>query len=454
MLKQAQLTKISHANSTSIVDEPGILSTPFYIFLGIIHVFIGLLAYQRPIFATLHAFVTIAIGIWVAMMPYPMTKVANAAAYIAGTELLWRMTGASVFWEIGKYGVILIALLALFRMRVRQIPVVLFLFGLFLLPAVFPVLMTFDLAQIHGRLSNDATGPAAIVLTAWFFSQITLSNVEVRNLLLWLALPVASIAAIVTFSLFTSNISWTFESNFAASGGYGPNQVSTALGLGATALVLLVLVFSNRLRLNDLVIFLGLSLWIISAAFITFSRGGVITSLIAIVAALFVSWKNFRSSSDILRVLFWILIMLSIFTLFIWPYFVQLTGDKIVERYNLAEDTSGTNRVNIAQHEIELFLQHPLSGVGIGNAGGSHTEYTRLLAEHGILGLLILLLYPLIFSRNYFRLKNQPSLQMLAVGVMVWGLAYMLHSQTRTVAPAFMLGIAFANFNNDQAHED
>src|SRR2546430_7771451 len=42
-------------------------------------------------------------------------RVVYAAAYIAGSEVLWRMCGAAVFWESGKYAVILIFAIALAR---------------------------------------------------------------------------------------------------------------------------------------------------------------------------------------------------------------------------------------------------------------------------------------------------------------------------------------------------
>jgi hypothetical protein len=66
------------------------------------------------------------------------------------------------------------------------------------------------------------------------------------------------------------------------------------------------------------------------------------------------------------------------------------------------------DRKELAKEEINLFVKNPLVGVGVGNGNqirkikfgsnvNSHDELTRLLAEHGSLGLIniiILMSYP------------------------------------------------------------
>src|SRR5690606_28387936 len=75
-------------------------------------------------------------------------------------------------------------------------------------------------------------------------------------------------------------------SNFATSGGFGPNQVSTALGIGMLVLTLRLFTKSPGLLLKIINIVL-LSL-VSYRAIVTFSRGGVIAAFMTIAAFLVV----------------------------------------------------------------------------------------------------------------------------------------------------------------------
>ena len=55
--------------------------------------------------------------------------------------------------------------------------------------------------------------------------------------------PIIGVASLAVFSLATTEAEFGSNSNFAGSGGYGPNQVSCMLALGA---VLAVLLFLNE----------------------------------------------------------------------------------------------------------------------------------------------------------------------------------------------------------------
>src|SRR3954470_24884632 len=65
------------------------------------HVPIAILMKQVPTLATIHALLVVILGLfWGAKGQ--IERVAYLGAYIAGSDVLWRMCGAQVFWEMGK----------------------------------------------------------------------------------------------------------------------------------------------------------------------------------------------------------------------------------------------------------------------------------------------------------------------------------------------------------------
>src|SRR5689334_16723392 len=63
-----------------------------------------------------HALGVLALGVWWATLGRRPAWAVAAAAYIAGAEILWRMTGTGLFWEFGKYSASLILLLVFLRL--------------------------------------------------------------------------------------------------------------------------------------------------------------------------------------------------------------------------------------------------------------------------------------------------------------------------------------------------
>ena len=98
--------------------------------------------------------------------------------------------------------------------------------------------------------------------------------------------PVVMVLSVATWSTLTAeDLEFTTESNFAVTGGFGPNQVSALLGLGS--LLCLLLAFQRRGPVF-LVILTTLGVWTTWAVFLTFSRGGVYSLIAAGTALLFV----------------------------------------------------------------------------------------------------------------------------------------------------------------------
>src|SRR5258708_38503521 len=114
-------------------------------------------------------------------------------------------------------------------------------------------LTTLDLPAAQEALSFSLSGPLALGIAAWFFSNVKMSSVDFKQFWLLLMAPVASIGFIVFSASFLGGpINWTNNSNIASSGGFGPNQVSAALGLAAFA-AWLVLIYARPDNLMRLV---------------------------------------------------------------------------------------------------------------------------------------------------------------------------------------------------------
>ena len=115
--------------------------------------------------------------------------------------------------------------------------------------------------------------------------------------------------------------------------------------------------------------------------------------------------------------------------------------------------TSG--RTEIIRTDVEMWYDHLVLGVGPGNSArmrpkygwysvAPHTEYSRLLSEHGILGLIFTLLiigYPLVMVCD----RRQPVFKRAVLAAFVmFSLTVMMHSATRLFATTMLYGIGWA----------
>src|SRR4051794_7125497 len=68
----------------------------------LIHIPFGVLVYKSSVLAYLHGLTALSVGLYYALSRKG-THVAYVGAYIAGAEVLWRMSESSIVWEFGKY---------------------------------------------------------------------------------------------------------------------------------------------------------------------------------------------------------------------------------------------------------------------------------------------------------------------------------------------------------------
>jgi O-antigen ligase len=275
---------------------------------------------------------------------------------------------------------------------------------------------------------------------------------EFLNVLLFLGLPIISMTCYLF--LYTPSLKSVLSgtgSNFATSGGFGPNQVATILGLG-------MFIFSVRFFMTSKTLFFKMiNLVLISAiafrGIITFSRGGVLTGLIMI--ALFTGLYFLRLKSNLKGRLIAYIGIIALGAVLIWGISSSSTDGLIDKRY-ANQDATGreksdvsTGRSSLFLFELEAFKEHPFFGVGVGKLkelrfekegvmAASHNEMSRILGEHGSFGLaafLILLLTPLVY-----RLENNQNI--FAYSFLVFWLLTINHSAMRIAAPAFLYGFS------------
>jgi hypothetical protein len=235
------------------------------------------------------------------------------------------------------------------------------------------------------------------------------------------------------------------SSNTETSGGFSPNQVSAILGFAVLLLALHLLTGRTGALLGAAL--LALLLLFGSQSAMTFSRGGLYlaASGAAVASIYLLRDRVFR------RRLFLGAMLVGAGALFIViPRLVSTTGGAIVERFS---STYTTGRLEIAESDIYTWLNHPLAGVGPGEAKNararffrpeaSHTEFTRLVAEHGVFGLAAVICLIALMWRAIAR-PGPPVSKALRAAVLTWGVLFMSIYGVRLAAPAFAFGMSFA----------
>jgi hypothetical protein len=415
-----------------------------------LHVPLGLMIGKHSKFGTLYAAAAFGLGLIAAFMPRRPEFVACAAAYLTSASVYLRMRAAPFLpWEFGKYAVIALLVLALvFTVRIRRPMLPLAYFGL-LLPSIFLTLSSaLPSEEMREQLSFNLAGPLALAVAVLFFSSVRFNPAQFRWIAICLLAPTVSIATVAAKSLEQALADPEFEfyggsSNAATSGGFGPNQVSAILGLGMVAIFLYLIAGKPKrfTTLTMLVVFLFLT----RQCLITLSRGGMYMALGSIGAA---SVFLVRDPVYRKRLAAGIVVVGAIVALVVIPRLQEITGGVLLSRY---ENTGGTGREDLMRGDLESWASSPLFGVGPGMGGANrlkfytvataHTEYTRMLAEHGVLGLVSLLLMGLIALRALRDPKSDRA-RAITAAFLAYALLFMIVDATRLAAPSFAFGLA------------
>ncbi len=415
--------------------------------LLVLHALLGPLMLISPAVAILHMGVLTLFGIWWSALSPRTENVTWICAYIVGAEVLWRMVGTSFFWEFGKYSIIAFLLLTMVRTGKLSGAFLPFLFFALLLPSSILPTANMDSEELRKQISFNLSGPLALAVCTWFFWQVTFSAEQLQRMFLALICPIVSIASIALFGILANaKLSFNNSSNFATSGGYGPNQVSAVLGLGALAAFLWL--FNKNVSRSLKITLLVTAIFLLAQSALTFSRGGLYAAgTAAILASLYlIRDRRLRAQFALGAVAVFVVV-----NFLVLPQLDQFTTGALSKRFS---DTRMSGRDRIIIDDLEVFNEHMLFGVGPGqaklfrqghNKAAAHTEFSRLLAEHGVFGLAALLLM-LGLAWRHFRRAQTPPAKAIVVALTVWSFLSMASVAMRTVAPAFLFGLSAAMF--------
>jgi nitrate reductase NapE component len=409
----------------------------------LLHVPLGIVmwAFPSPIIATVHALLTVAVGVNFALTrPKDDPAVLWVAAYIMAADVAWRASDARVFYEYAKYGVCLVFILPFLRPSARmRIPVAPLIYFVFLLPSTLLNFNIPDFEEIREELSTGLSGPLVVAVSAFYFSNIRLEKRNISRMMLIALAPIVASAAMSTYGTVTAdNLGFhSTVANFEASAGFGPNQMSNMLSLGAVFCWFLLLDTNTPRSFRYPLI--AIMLWLIGQGMLTFSRGGIYATLLSIAVStpLILAVQNNRGRSRIIRIL---AIMIVLFPLVV----IQLdefTGGALFSRFS---STALSRRDELANTQIELFKQWPIAGVGPTRSmeERSHLELTRVAAEHGLIGLSGVAILMIELGRRIWRMpKSQEKAWIL--GLVIYGIFVTFQSAFRNAMPAFLIAMAW-----------
>lgn len=424
-----------------------------YIGLVLIHIVLGFLIFLNSKISVPYQYAILSLGLLILLYSQDKeNQVLYICGYIVGSEVLLRMTGGALGYEIAKYSITIFMLIGIYfsGFSKNSFPYWIFLF--LLLPGVIYATEVLNLeSSIRKSIGFNISGPVCLGVSSVYCYQRKISLKQIENILLVILLPI--ITTVIYMFFYTPNIRSVVtdtNSNFETSGGFGPNQVSTILGLGLFLIFVRVVFYSKSKKL--LIINVALLMFIAFRGIVTFSRGGMICSVIMIALLLVVLFKVTKRSAKVKII--WTVIGSFIAFILIWGYSSFQTNGLINKRYS-NQDAAGrikqsrlSGREEIMENEIKIFLENPLFGVGVGKAKedrvndlgtsiASHSEITRTLAEHGTLGvasLLILLITPLalyINNRYHIYLLSFYTFWLLTIN----------HAAMRLAAPAFVYAL-------------
>lgn len=428
--------------------------TSQYLKFVIIHLLIGLAVFLVPSISKVYAVTIILVGFrYVILRKNANNEALYVAAYIVGAEVFLRMTQGNFFEQFAKYGVIGVLIIGMMYRGFSKNATLYWIFGLLLIPGVVLSFFTLNFeTDIRKAITFNIIGPITLMISAIYCYQRRISFDQIKRIIDMLAYPL--IATVVYMYLYTPSVKdvvTNTESNFETSGGFGPNQVSTILGLGIFLFFVKIVLISKTAWIRNINILFFVI--ITFRGIVTFSRGGVIAGLVMIiivVVLLLFYTKSYVKSK---------IIMLVVFGLFalsgIWAYSSIQTSGLIDKRY-ANQDARGrekasklTGRERLIESEFNMFLDNPIFGIGVGKNkeyrlettgidAASHNEITRMLAEHGmfgLFGLIILLITPMVLYLN-----NKQNI--FVFSFVVFWLLTINHAAMRLAAPAFVYALS------------
>jgi len=422
--------------------------------LSIIHLVLGFVVSNYQFIATYWGYGILLYGILhIIRYKNRFEEASIFSAYIVGLEVILRTVGASVLWEFGKYASILLFITGILvegakHLRINTLSV---LYILCLLPSIY-LIPDNGFNQFRMAVSGNLSGPLCLFFSFLYFRRKIFQSYHLINLFKALILPICSqIGLIIARAPSYNNLTFSSEANFHLSAGYGPNQVSTLLGVGII-IIGITKIFEMKIYTYNIYDYIFASVSI-GLALLTFARGGVLAPLFAIFVAIIISLRFKKENIKVTKYMYLILIILAL------SYFASILTQGLIESRYMALADMGvgqgplTGRTKIMAIDLNIFMNNPIMGVGpgaahhlryeygYGAAVAAHSEFTRMLAEHGIFGLISIFSITALSIFEYY--KRDKTNKVLLACFSTFSLLTMFHSAFRIALAGYIYGLSY-----------
>lgn len=399
----------------------------------------------------------------------PVSMYISLIVYVIAFEIIARMSGASPFipYEMGKYLLFLLLIGGILKYKTTELPA--FWMVILLIPGIL-IQKSTDVTFLD--IIFNFMGPLNAALAILFFKGKRVSKTMILH---YLRLMIYPMVAVFFFAIFRTpdieEAEFSLTANSAVSGGFGSNQVSTGLGLAA----FFVFVFwINRWRLTGSRTFdTGMLIFFTIQGLLTFSRGGMMTGFLGVVVVLY-----YLRKATVAQIRRYNLVrigkyLIPAFILILGSFFLvnRLTNGLLFLRYQ--GETSGTfagtkekdlntitsGRLDIFLGDLELWADHPITGVGVAASRYmrekmtgvvAHVELSRLLAEHGIFGFIYFLILT-YYGFKAVRSSPNPAIAGLLFALFAVGLFTSFHAAMRTFVSPLMIGLSMLTIKENKS---
>ena len=397
------------------------------------------------------------------------------ALYLMGLEMVYRMAGAPFSWELGKYVSILILLIGVMVGRRKYISWTFVLLLILIIPAIF-FSENDNPERLRKMIMFNISGPLSLVCSGFYFYCRPIYESDYIKQIKFSFLPAFTTCAALSVMANIADLEFiSLQSNVEAAGGFGANQVSTVLGW-FILLGLLLKFNQNKITpygwLDWVVLF-----YLLLRAFLTFSRGGVMGAVLALVGSIAVLYFSSAAFKVRLKKLAPYILLGLAFLVGVFFIANSITKGMLMFRYRGfttnemklgAKEHSGsmlTGRGEIMEGDYHAFLTSPLFGVGVGmgekfraafygHAVAAHTEFARLLSEHGTFGILFMLLGMIFLPvRHFFREKGLIA-RYFFIAFYLIGMFTMFHAAMRLALPGILFGASFMHIVRDEKEDE
>ncbi|WP_281322642.1 O-antigen ligase family protein [Flavobacterium aestivum] len=425
-----------------------------YIYLILFHAFLGALVYVLPIISKVYTLIIFVFGVYyIVKKKNKNNEVLIMSAYVVSVEVLLRMTDGVILSEFGKYSILIFMFLGMIYSGFSKNAFLYWVFLTLLIPGIIISILSMNFeTDLRKAIAFNISGPVCLGISSIYCYQRKIAFDRLKGVITTFSLPLVSI--VVYLFLYTPSVRDVVtgtQSNFETSGGFGPNQVSTILGLGIF-IFFVQLLLNSKSRLLQ-IINAGFVLVFAFRGIVTFSRGGVMTAVLMIFLLMTVLY--FQANLNTKPKMGLIIILSFLAGLGVWGYSSMQTGGLINKRY-ANQDATGrekksqfSGREELMQSELQIFFDNPVLGAGVGrgkeireevtgNVVASHNEITRMLAEHGSLGLIDLMI--LLFTPLLLFVDSRQNLLLLSF--LAFWLLTINHAAMRLAAPAFVYALS------------